>query len=64
MNVYKINTKPGGKKPKMKDTVKVQYMIFRISMLKVLIHILTERGNIDNEEVCTEMASHTNFKAR
>ena len=69
LNAYKMNAKPGGKQPKMRDTVwqgKVQHMVFRIGVPKGLIQVLTERGKYRKgmklEEMCAELASHADFK--
>ena len=47
LNAYKMNTKPGGKQPQMRDTVwngKVQKLVFRIGIPKGLMQVLNERG--------------------
>ena len=69
LNAYKMNAKPGGKQPKMRDTVwqgKVQRMVFNIGIPKGLIQVLTERGKYHKgmklEEMRAEIASHTDFK--
>ena len=48
LNGYRMNAKPGGKQPKMRDTVwqgKLQRLILNIGISKGLIQVLTERGN-------------------
>ena len=64
-----MNAKPGGKQPKMRDTVwygKVQKLVFRIGVSKGLIQVLKERGKYHEkmklEEMRAELASHTDFK--
>ena len=64
-----MNAKPGGKQPKMRDTVwqgKVQRMVFNIGIPKGLIQVLTERGKYHKgmklAEMRAEIASHTDFK--
>jgi hypothetical protein len=67
----RMNAKPGGKQPLMRDTVwqgRVQKMVFSIGVAKGLIQVLTERGKYRNgmklEEMRTEMASHQDFKEK
>ena len=69
LNAYKMNAKPGGKQPKLRDTVwqgKAQRMVFNIGIPKGLKQVLTERGKyhpgIKLEEMRAELASHTDFK--
>jgi len=47
LNAHKMNAKPGGKQPRMRNTVwqgKVQTMVFSIGVPKGLIQILKESG--------------------
>ena len=69
LNAHKMNAKPGGKQPKMRDTVwegRPQSMVFSIGVPKGLIQVLKERGKYRNgmklEEMRQEIASHPDFK--
>ena len=69
LNAHKMNARPGGKQPLMRDTVwqgRVQKMVFSIGVAKGLIQVLKERGKYWNgmklEEMRTELASHQDFK--
>lgn len=47
LNTYKINAKPGGKQPRMRDTVwqgNLQRMVYIIGIPKGLEQVLAERG--------------------
>ena len=64
----RMNAKPGGKQPAMKNTTwngKVQRMVFNLGVPKGLIQILTERGKYRKgmklEEMRMEIASHKDF---
>jgi len=69
LNATVMNAKPGGKQPRMRDTIwneKVQHMVFNIGMPKGLMQVLSERGKYHRgmklEEIRAEIASHTDFK--
>ena len=69
LNAYKMNAKPGGKQPKMRDTEwngKKYTMLFAIGLPKGLIQVLTERKRyrpgMKLEEMRAELASHINFR--
>ena len=71
LNAYKMNARPGGKQPLMRDTVwqgRVQKMVFSIGVAKGLIQVLKERGKYRNgmklEEMRAELASHQDFKEK
>ena len=64
-----MNAKPGGKQPKIRDTVwqgKIQRLVFNIGIPKGLIQVLSERGKYHKgmllEEMRAELANHTDFK--
>lgn len=64
----RMNAKPGGKQPAMRDTTwngKVQRMVFNLGVPKGLIQILTERGKYRKgmklKEMRMEIASHKDF---
>ena len=68
LNAYKMNVKPGGKQPAMRNTIwrgKEYSMVFNLGIPKGLQQVLTERG-IDTrgmklEDMRKELASHDNF---
>ena len=69
LNAYKMNAKPGGKQPRMRNTVwqgRVQTMVFSIGVPKGLIQVLKERGvdtrRMKLEDMRRELASHSDFK--
>lgn len=68
LNAFRMNAKPGGKQPKMEDTVwqgKLQYLVFNTGIPKGLIQVLTERGKYHKDmkldDMRAELASHTDF---
>ena len=69
LNAHKMNAKPGGKQPRMRNTVwqgKVQTMVFSIGVPKGLIQVLKERGvdtrHMKLEDMRRELASHSDFR--
>ena len=69
LNAYKMNAKPGGKQPVMRDTTwngKVQRLVFNIGIPKGLIQVLTERKKYKQgmklEEMRAELATHQDFR--
>ena len=69
LNASKMNAKPGGKQPLMRDTIwdgKSQWMVFSIGVAKGLIQVLKERGKyragMKLEEMRQEIASHSDFR--
>ena len=69
LNAYKMNARPGGKQPLLRDTVwqgRVQKMVFSVGVAKGLIQVLKERGKYRNgmklDEMRAELASHQDFK--
>ena len=69
LNVYKMNLKPGGKQPAMRNTVwrdKEYSMVFNLGVPKGLLQVLKERGvdtrGMKLEDMCKELASHEDFK--
>ena len=69
LNAYKMNVKPGGKQPAMRNTIwrgKGYSMVFNLGVPKGLLQVLKERG-IDTrgmkiEDMRKELASHEDFK--
>ena len=71
LNANKMNAKPGGKQPVMRDTInpftgQVQHLVFSIGIPKGLIQVLKERG-IDTrkmklDDMRKELASHSDFR--
>ena len=64
-----MNAKPGGKQPRMRDTVwqgKVQTMVFSVGVPKGLIQVLKERGvdtrRMKLDDMRCELASHSDFR--
>ena len=69
LNASRMNMKPGGKQPAMRNTVwqgKEQRMVFNICTPKGLIQVLKERGRyhlgMKLQEMRDELASHQDFK--
>ena len=65
----RMNAKPGGKQPLLRDTVwdgKVQKMVYSVGVAKGLIEVLKERGRyrpgMKLEEMRAEISSHPDFK--
>lgn len=70
LNAHKMNAKPGGKQPAMRDTInpftgRVQTLVFSNGTPKGLIQVLNERG-IDTrmklDDMKEELASHSDFR--
>ena len=68
LNAYKMNAKPGGKQPRMRNTVwqgRVQTMVFSIGVPKGLMQVLKERGvdtrRMKLEDMRRELASYSDF---
>ena len=71
LNANKMNTKPGGKQPAMRDTInpftgQIQHLVFSTGIPKGLIQVLKERG-IDTrkmklDDMRKELASHPDFR--
>ena len=69
LNAYKMNMKPGGKQPAMRNTVwrgKEYSMVFNLGVPKGLLQVLKERGvdtrGMKLEDMRKELASHEDFK--
>ena len=69
LNAYKMNMKPGGKQPAMRNTIwqgKDYSMVFNLGVLKGLLQLLKETGvdtwGMKLEDMRKEMASHEDFK--
>ena len=69
LNASLMNAKPGGKQPRMRDTVwngKAQRMVFNIGIPKGLIQVLTERGKYNKsmklDDMRKKISFHTDFK--
>ena len=69
LNAYKMNMKPGGKQPAMRNTVwrgKQYSMVFNLGVPKGLLQVLKERGvdtrGMKVEDMRKELASHEDYK--
>ena len=69
LNAYKMNAKPGGKQPAMRNTVwkgKEYTIVFSIGVPKGLLQALKERGvdtrGMKVEDMRQELASHQDFQ--
>ena len=69
LNAYKMNVKPGGKQPAMRNTIwrgKEYSMVFNLGIPKGLQQVLKERGvdtrGMKLEDMRKELASHDDFK--
>ena len=67
----RMNAKPGGKQPLLRDTVwdgKVQRMVYSIGVAKGLIQVLKERGRyrpgMKLEEMKAEISTHPDFRTK